>query len=85
MFRAALDRRIGATCAGNPRPLAVVTPKLEVLLSQDSIAEHVARAGSQQVFAEYLLGKSHSVLPSAGLDPRIQGGELWPETCLSHL
>ena len=83
---AELDRRVGVTCAGNPRPIMVVpTPKLEVLPGQHSIAEHVARAGSQQVFAEDLLGKGRCVLPSAGLEPRIQRGELRPEPCLSHL
>jgi hypothetical protein len=81
-----LDRRIGATCAGNPRPAPGVPPsELKMLLAQYALAQHVAGAGSQQVFGEHLIGEGRCVLPSAGLEPRIQRGELRPEPCLSSL
>ena len=56
-----------------------------MLLAQYALAQHVAGAGSQQVFGEHLLGEGRCVLPSAGLEPRIQRGELRPEPCLSSL
>jgi hypothetical protein len=37
------------------------------------------------VFGQQLLGKGRRVLPGAGLEPRIQRGELRPEPCLSPL
>jgi hypothetical protein len=81
-----LDCRIGATRAGNPRPATrVPTSELKMLLGQHPVAQHVARAGSQQVLGEHLLGKGRRVLPGAGLEPRIQRGKLRQKPRLSHV
>jgi hypothetical protein len=42
-----------------------------VFLGQQSIAEHIARAGSQQVLGQHLLGNPPCVLPNTGLEPRV--------------
>jgi hypothetical protein len=44
-----------------------------MLLAQYALAQHVAGAGSQQVFGEHLIGEGRCVLPSAGLEPGYNG------------
>jgi len=62
-----LNRRVYATCAGNPRPPSgSSTPELEVLFGHLAIAQHLTRAGPQQVLS--------NSTRSSGARPRVSAG-----------
>jgi hypothetical protein len=85
-----LGRWVAASRAGNPRSASgLTTPEVEVVPRKHPAAQHEARAGSQQVLGEHLLGEVIRVYPETGLKARIQRGVLraeprLPTGCIGH-